>query len=648
MKMKEKHQITVPQSKSFLMALFLVLLVFCLAGERVFPATYFYDSLNRLTNVDYGNGSVISYTYDAAGNRVAYSGAVSGDATAPSISITSPTTSPSFTNGTATLNVSGTAADNVAVTLVTWANDRGGIGTATGTNIWSIPGIPLKYGVNNLSVTAYDAAGNNTTATLAVTFAPGSGGTSITTNNVFSDNFSGNVINSSVWSWWGNTVIQSNGTMEVETTVTDQPGVLTNAPFAISSTGLITITRRMLLHRDISNGHYFTGIFAINIPGVPLFSVQYDDYDYSNSSLKPTYGFFICRNGAGATGIADQSDVSPGITAIWDTWFNETITYDPATGQLQYYINNVLEITFNVGAVPSGTSPTMSFYFEAYGWWTGHEQIFSNLVVTQVVPAPLSTNQLTGISMSTNGMVLFNLNGPVGSNYVILVSSNLVNWLLFSSCQIPIAGSLAITDTNANGQSQRFYRALQSTFVEGFANAPNYTNNWFVSGNTGGTVVTYTSGNLRVQASRSSPYPPGSSFRLLSNDSFVGDVDYSVLLDHQGKGRTIIGLWSVASNNWVAVSALDTDDTDYLAFAAGSFSTDWKYAGDPYMNRWITLRIKTVGNVAQFYADGVLLESLSITASGPLQLGLIVSSVPWKSGDNDTSFRIVNAIGTKQ
>lgn len=38
---------------------------------------YAYNSLNRLTNVDYGNGSVISYTYDAAGNRLTYSGTVS-------------------------------------------------------------------------------------------------------------------------------------------------------------------------------------------------------------------------------------------------------------------------------------------------------------------------------------------------------------------------------------------------------------------------------------------------------------------------------------------------------------------------------------------------------------------------------------------
>jgi YD repeat-containing protein len=131
---------------------------------------YLYDSLNRLTNVDYGNGSVISYTYDPAGNRMTYSGAVANDTIPPSISITNPTSGWSFTNTSATINLSGTASDNAGVTLVTWQNYSGGIGVASGTTSWSINGIPLKAGVNYIFVTAYDAAGNSTDAMLAVTY----------------------------------------------------------------------------------------------------------------------------------------------------------------------------------------------------------------------------------------------------------------------------------------------------------------------------------------------------------------------------------------------------------------------------------------------------------------------------------------------
>src|ERR1039458_367185 len=139
-------------------------------GANVFAVSYSYDSLNRLTNVDYGNGSVISYTYDAAGNRLTYSGAVANDTILPSIAITIPTTGSSYTNTSATINLSGTASDNVGVTLVTWQNLSGGVGVASGTNSWSINGIPLQSGQNAIFVTAYDAAGNIGTATLVVTY----------------------------------------------------------------------------------------------------------------------------------------------------------------------------------------------------------------------------------------------------------------------------------------------------------------------------------------------------------------------------------------------------------------------------------------------------------------------------------------------
>ncbi len=448
---------------------FCFLICALVTGSNVFGVSYSYDSLNRLTNVDYGNGSVISYTYDAAGNRLTYSGVVSSDTTPPTIAITSPTTGPAYTNSTATINLSGTASDNVGVTLVTWQNYSGGLGVATGTNSWSITGIPLKPGANVISVTAYDAAGNSTPATLTVSFATGGTGTTTsTTNTAFSDNFTGNVINSNVWSWWGSTVIQTNQTMEVMTTVTDKPGTLTNKPFAISSTGLITISRRVFLHLDTPysyNGgtHFFTGVFAINVPGVPQFGVQYCDYDYSNSSLKPAYGFFIFKNGGSATSIAGQTNVSSGVTALWDTWFNEKIIYDPATGQLQYFINNALQITFNVGAVPTSPPPTMSFYFQAYGWWTTHYQWFQNLLVTQASSsvsgsAPLS--QIAGYSRLANGVFRLTMNGPVGSNYVIYASSDLKYWTPLYTNTVPPAGLITFVDPSASGYPQRFYRAV--------------------------------------------------------------------------------------------------------------------------------------------------------------------------------------------
>lgn len=89
----------------------------------------------------------------------------------PVITINSPTTSPTYNNGTAgTINLSGTASDNVGVVFVNWSNNRGGSGTATGTSSWSILDIPLLDGENIITVTAHDAAGNSGSDIITVSY----------------------------------------------------------------------------------------------------------------------------------------------------------------------------------------------------------------------------------------------------------------------------------------------------------------------------------------------------------------------------------------------------------------------------------------------------------------------------------------------
>ena len=142
---------------------------FVIATNAV-PVGFTYDSLNRLTRADYGNGSVINYTYDAAGNRLTYSGTAPVDIVAPTVTMVSPTTGPAFETFDNYVDLSGTASDNAEVSLVRWANDRGSSGTASGTTNWSITGIPLQSGTNILSVTARDSANNFGSAALAVIY----------------------------------------------------------------------------------------------------------------------------------------------------------------------------------------------------------------------------------------------------------------------------------------------------------------------------------------------------------------------------------------------------------------------------------------------------------------------------------------------
>ncbi|MBL8189457.1 MAG: hypothetical protein JNK38_15715 [Acidobacteria bacterium] len=98
--------------------------------------------------------------------------ALSGDTVLPTVAISSPAPAGSFTATTNPIALSGTATDNGAVTIVRWSNDRGGSGVAIGTAAWTIPSVTLLPGVNNLTITAWDASGNAGSALLMVTYQP--------------------------------------------------------------------------------------------------------------------------------------------------------------------------------------------------------------------------------------------------------------------------------------------------------------------------------------------------------------------------------------------------------------------------------------------------------------------------------------------
>ncbi|WP_269537819.1 alpha/beta hydrolase-fold protein [Cerasicoccus fimbriatus] len=83
----------------------------------------------------------------------------------PTVSIVSPDAGPDrYEVTTDKISVGGTASDNVGVTQIRWANNRGPIsGTASGTDNWIVPDIQLEFGLNVIQITAIDAANNRTT-----------------------------------------------------------------------------------------------------------------------------------------------------------------------------------------------------------------------------------------------------------------------------------------------------------------------------------------------------------------------------------------------------------------------------------------------------------------------------------------------------
>lgn len=206
---------------------------------------------------------------------------------------------------------------------------------------------------------------------------------------ILSDDFNASVVNSNTWNYGGSTVTEASGMMQVLAAVTDQTGWLESKPVAIHSRGLLTISRRVKLHYG---NEYAMPRFGIKITSLGEFSIHYANMSYSAGGYLSRYGFFVARNSAWPHSAAGQADVSDAITPLWDAWFDEKLTYDPSTGMLQYFINGALKLSYNVGVLQDSVDPTLTLHINTWGWFTGHEQFFDDLVVTQETPIAAAPN----------------------------------------------------------------------------------------------------------------------------------------------------------------------------------------------------------------------------------------------------------------
>ena len=175
------------------------------------------------------------------------------------------------------------------------------------------------------------------------------------------------------------------------------------------------------------------------------------------------------------------------------------------------------------------------------------------------------------------------------------------------------------------------------------SNIPGTVSNWTRAAQQGVTQVRWlTPQPLAITAQ---PTTPPSGVTFYSNQVFTHDVQATFTFLHRGFGRTSVGLWSVATNNWAASADLDTGDTNFLSFSGGGRGTEWKHPGSPYMNRWTTIQVRVVGSTVHFSANNVLLEIIPLIIRGGYRAVLSVGSVSWNSGANDTPFRSISAQG---
>ena len=194
--------------------------------------------------------------------------------------------------------------------------------------------------------------------------------------------------------------------------------------------------RLLVASTDSSKNPYPSGVYVSTTRLVPAISVTPASQDFGSVVVGTTADrtFSVQNSGsgtlAGSASVPSPFSIVSGGTYSLGASASQTVTvrYSPAaTG------TDNQSVTFT-GAAGATRSVSGSAY----------------------VPAPI---YLSGIALS-NSVIHFVANGPVGSNCVTTVSSNLINWTPLYTNVIPVSGSILINDPGMSNQPRRFYRVI--------------------------------------------------------------------------------------------------------------------------------------------------------------------------------------------
>ena len=141
-------------------------------GHSDKPGAVMYPYYQKATKLTVEDIAAILTLYAAQDQPAGPSTPIPPPTPKPAIAIASPANSGPYSTTSAAVTLSGTASNASGISSVTWANSRGGQGTAIGTSNWVAGPIPLQSGVNNLIVTVTGAGGATASAALAVTSVP--------------------------------------------------------------------------------------------------------------------------------------------------------------------------------------------------------------------------------------------------------------------------------------------------------------------------------------------------------------------------------------------------------------------------------------------------------------------------------------------
>jgi hypothetical protein len=111
--------------------------------------------------------TAISGTYAEQSVTVRWQVPTPQDRTAPQLQVTTPATTSTVVSSSS-LVFKGTASDQGGIAKITWTSSNGPSGTAQGLEKWATEPIPIYQGLNRITVSALDRAGNKTSRSVTV------------------------------------------------------------------------------------------------------------------------------------------------------------------------------------------------------------------------------------------------------------------------------------------------------------------------------------------------------------------------------------------------------------------------------------------------------------------------------------------------
>jgi YD repeat-containing protein len=197
---------------------------------------------------------------------------------------------------------------------------------------------------------------------------------------LLSDDFNDGTIDTAKWTAMGNTVQEQDGYLKLLTNQTDAGGKVYSNTFSMPANGL-TLTRKARVH--YSNTY---SIPSIRIgykdeanQEMTVFSILYGNMSYDAGVQHSVHGTFL---GLGQGNPHDDNLrylTVEGPSVLWDTWFDEKITYDRQSGLVRYFRNGVEAISGTAPVMPSGASVYVTM--NGWGWYTGHWHHCDDLLI---------------------------------------------------------------------------------------------------------------------------------------------------------------------------------------------------------------------------------------------------------------------------